>query len=641
MYLPTEIIKYIGSYLSPADKGRCMSVCYSWYGLFLELLYTRIHIQSRHQFRLFYRTVQHSINIADPIGYNVKEISFSYDNGQIGRERHPVGISRAELDTFPVYFKYLESLDFDPRLWKYFRYTDTYSRFKHIRKLPTLNRIVIFQPVLVNLSSQLTYLSISGEATDYLITNNLTTSIWSKMPKLEELVWKGTNHVHMNVKLLIAIGAKLPRLKHITLACVSLPLNEEDLHSATSLPLFIAAKSLTLDDVHILNWKMLIFLNLAFSYIHTLDLDVRFDWFYKDNVTVEVFQKSVDACMGFAQLCLETVKFRKIKPDGFPFPYDDFFDHLSNISGNKIRIEMLHSAWWSSHDPVATFNTVTTETGLLARAYLLWSWTGKRSDLSLFKSLKCCPHLTYLDLKCDVPLKYGLRIDLLLDNCPQLDTLKIDKPLVTTMQSLEDGKRKSHRLHQLNLKHAILGDHLMDYIAISCPFLDQLSIEHCSQEKAKKSSFVIIRMPEHRFQSIRLNSLYLNPGGNNNRCEVSISILSFYESSRYENQNKRKQSRQKLPNEYKPTEMWRFYHVHRSPINKSKQYAKQLRRLSTEETTIIAKYEMTDKKWKAVRNATRRPAYQRRDQWEKDIPFGAVLLLCKSVKKLEFNEIIV
>jgi hypothetical protein len=186
------------------------------------------------------------------------------------------------------------------------------------------------------------------------------------------------------------------------------------------------------------------------------------------------------------------------------------------------------------------------------------------------------------------------------------------------------------KLSLLELSHVVIGNNLMDYISKYCPLLKDLSISHSVQEKPKRSAFIVIRLPEHKLKSIKLNSLHLNPGGQQNKCNTNISILSFYESTRYSRQmNRRKKNTTQTP------EMWRFYHVHKS-ISK---YQKQLRRLNTEEAAQIANYESNEKKWKHLRNSPIRKSYLEPSQWTKDIQFGAVLLLCKSVDLLLFNEL--
>lgn len=648
MYLPTEIIKELGHYLTLSEQGSCIRVCYAWYEPFLDLLYTKVHITTRNQFRLFYRTIQESSELNDSLGSHVKELTFAYDagttRGLTAKERHPVGLTRDELESFPSLFKHLEVLDFDPQLWKYMRYSDELSNMKHIKRLPSFNRQAIFQPVMDNLASQLTYLSITDETTDYILDKKLTTSIWARVPKLEQLIIRGTNHTSLNVRTIMALGAQLPHLRHLTLGCVTLPLSEQDMSSTTTFPLFTSALSLTLDDVHLKNWRMITFLSLAFYHVEELDFDITFDWFYKEDVTIELYEQSMDACMGFAQLCifLKKIRFRRINTSVFPFPYDAFFQEVADIHQNNVHVEMTDCAWWSTIDPASSFKAVTSQTGLLSKANLKWSWTGKKTDISLFKSLKFCTHLTELTLECDVPLKNGVRLDLLLENCQQLEELHLSQTSVTITN--RDKTIRKSKLQLLELKEVILGDLLMDFVAKSCPSLDTLWLSDCVQEKPRRSAFIVIRMPEHRFKSIKLNSLHLNPGGNNSgKCETSMALLSFYESTRYESQDQRRKKRkEEMGDAMRPVaaaEMWRFYHVHKSDISKKERCSKKLRRLTTEEAAMIANYESSDKKWKSLKNASPRKSFQEKDQWVKDIQFGTVLLLCKSVDNLDFNEL--
>ncbi|GAA5805207.1 hypothetical protein HPULCUR_010721 [Helicostylum pulchrum] len=625
MYLPAEIIKQVGEYLTLTEQGSCIRVCYAWYGPFLDLLYTKVHIRSRNQFRLFYSTIQASRQIEDPLGDHVKELTFAYDTGT-HKEPHAVGITRDELESFPDLFRHLQVLDFEPKLWKYMRYSDKLSNMKQLKRLPTITKQSLFQPIIDNLASQLTYLSLGGESLGYILNNNLTTSIWTRMPKLERLEIQGNNHVNLNVKMLMALGAQLPRLKHLVLGCVTLPLDEHDMGSTTTFPLFTSAVSLTLKDVHLKNWKMITFLSLAFYHVEVLDFDVTFDWFYNENVTIELYEQSMDACMGFAQLCifLKKIIFRKISTSVFPFPYDAFFQEIADIHSNNVKVEMTDYAWWSTIDPVSSFKSVTVQTGLLSKANLKWSWTGKKTDISLFRNFKLCKHLTELKLDCDIQLKNGVRLDLLLENVEQLEKLHLSNVLVTTSKHYE--KSKKYRLQLLDLNQAILGNHLMDYISQFCTSLQDLWISNSVQEKPRRSAFIVIRMPDHRFKTIKLNSLHLNPGGSRGKSEVPISLLSFYESTRYNRQIERKK-------ETAP-EMWRFYHIHKTPHVK-----KQLRRLSTKEAAVIANFEMNEKKWKIVKNSSARKSFQDEKLWEKDIQFGAILLLCKSVDNFEFNEL--
>lgn len=636
MYLPKEILKEVGSYLTLSEQGSCIRVCYDWYEPFLELLYTKVHIQSRNQFRLFYQSIQHSCHINNPLGHLVKELSFDRT------EHGSVGLTRDELESLPDYFENLTRLDFDPKIWRYMRYSAKLTGMKHLRRLPTLDRKEIFQPLLEDIShsllSQLSYLSISGEAATYLLNSKFTTSVWSRIPKLETLIIKGTNHTPFNIKMIMALAAHLPFLKHLTLSCVTLPLSEKDLNSTTTFPLFASAQSLILDDVYIKHWRMITLLSLAFYHVELLDFDVTFDWLYGENVTIELYEQSMDAFMGFAQLCifLKKVIFRKMKTSVFPFPYDAFFMEIADIHQDHVAIEMTEYAWWSTIDPTPSFRAVTAQTGLLSKADLKWSWTGKKLDTALFKSLRNCHYLTELALDCDVSLKNGLRLDLLLDSCKALKVLTVSNTLVTTSRTVDKTiKARYKTLYTLKLKDVILGDQLMDFVAETCIHLDHLLIKNCVQEKPKRSSFVVIRMPEHQFKLIQIDSIHLNPGGNTGKCEAHMTILSIYESMRYKNQIERKKRNTTQQGKTATPEMWRFYHVHKLASNNSK----QLGRLSTEEAAMVANFEMTEKKWKAVRQASKRKSYVEKSLWEKDIQFGAVLLLCKSVDQLVFNEL--
>ncbi|KAI9246379.1 hypothetical protein BY458DRAFT_527935 [Sporodiniella umbellata] len=491
MCFPTELLWEVGTYLSVADKSSCIQVCYDWYTPFLELLYTRVHLQSRHQFRLFYHTIRDSSDIDDPLGDHVKELLFSsVTHSWNSSTLSSVGLTRDELESFPKYFKNLEVLDFDPTLWKYMRCSEVFGQFKNIKQFPTMNRLPIFQHALENFGSQLTQLSICDEAFGYVASNDLLTNLWTRVPNLEQLSVKGNNYSELNAKMLMAIGAQLPRLKHLTLSCVTLQLDKKDMSSSTTFPLFKSAISLKLDDVHIKNWRMITFLSLAFYHVQILDFDMTFDWFYDKNVTIELYEQSMDACMGFAQLCifLKKIKFRKINTSVFPFPYDAFFQEIATTHQDSVKVEMIEQAWWSTIDPVSCFRSVTSETGLLSKTSLKWSWSGKKKEISLFRSLSICQHLTELQLICDIHLKNGLRLDLLLDHCQSLETLALSETLVTTSRTLESATETKYRLKSLEMREAKLGDHLMDYIAESCPKLEALDLSYCVQEKPKKSS---------------------------------------------------------------------------------------------------------------------------------------------------------
>ncbi|KAI8969936.1 hypothetical protein BDF20DRAFT_94937 [Mycotypha africana] len=745
MYFSPELLKDVGGYLSKADQAACALVCYEWYSIFLDLLYTTVEIHSRHQFRLFYQTIKASSEMDDSLGTLVKELRFSYNK----TTKHRVGFSRHELESFATYFHNLRILDFDPQLWKYMRYPVGLSRLSSLQQLPELNRKAIFQPLFYcstqqqdveqdqsnstmlttkSMSadraflSQLTYLSLSGQVTEFLIKENLTTSFWHRVPRVEKLVITGNNSAcELNVKTIMSIGAQLNSLKDFTLVNVTLPLEDDDINSITMLPLFTSTLSLTLSDVHVKDWRMITLLSLAFYRIEVLDLHLTLDWFYQDDVTVEVYETCMDAFMGFAQLCthLKTVRFRRMNTSVFPFAYDAFFHEISELRKcdhvhyqqhpcqKCVAIEMIDAAWWATIDPASSFKTATTVTGLLSKTHIQFSWTGKKTDTHLFKSLRFCQNLTELNLECDIPLRHGLRLDLLLDNCKVLQNVSLSNALVTISDrhsSIDIAgnpppQGSSNPLKSLKMKHVYLGDRLIDYLAHDCSKLNELWITNCVQEKARKTSFIVIRMPEHRFKHIKLSQLHLNPGGPKAKCEANMTLLSLFESMRYEKQSKRLQTARKKEIEREKSvkdkeqldastsdpsphhrksisapEMWRFYHVYKPNIHKNNTTTtttttkhttdtmtdknnthsdhqqlpistealnKQLRRLNTEEAAMIANFEMTDKKWKAARNAQRRKTYTEKQFWEKDIQFGAVLLVCKSVDKLEFNDLTV
>jgi hypothetical protein len=125
---------------------------------------------------------------------------------------------------------------------------------------------------------------------------------------------------------------------------------------------------------------MLTFLSLAFYHVNTFEFDMTFDWLYSDDVTIETYEESINACMSFAQLSnsLKKVKFGKINTSVFPFPYEAFFQELLTTGQEDVCVEMTEQAWWSTIDPSSCFKTAATLTGLLSKTSLKWSWTGKK-----------------------------------------------------------------------------------------------------------------------------------------------------------------------------------------------------------------------------------------------------------------------
>ncbi|KAI8890095.1 hypothetical protein K501DRAFT_124729, partial [Backusella circina FSU 941] len=369
MYLPVEILKEVGHYLKLSEKAKCISVCYDWYHIFLDLIYSQIQITSRHQFRLFFNTIKQSSVIQDSLGSHVKELYIV------------TGITRDELESFPVYFTKLTILNFDPRHWKYMRggkshWQSLLGQWKHIVQFPPLTRSCVLMPLMDHFGHQLKSLSLWGEPLIYILNNNLDTSLWNKMPRLEKLSLQGIIYTTINIKMFMAIGAHLPLLNKLTLSCVTLALDENYLQSTTTLPLFSSATTLILDDVHIRNWRMVTLMTLAFYHVQTLDFDVTFDWLLED-VSSKTYEKSMDAWMGFSQLCfsLKKVIFRRIESSGYPFPYEAFFHELADIASRGIQVEMYERAWGRTVDPPSTFKFGTVRTGLLSNVVMLWSWT--------------------------------------------------------------------------------------------------------------------------------------------------------------------------------------------------------------------------------------------------------------------------
>lgn len=122
MFLPNEISYKIGS--NTENYYEYIKVSHHWLTTFQPYLYSHVHITSKKQWKQFQTTIMYlNVNLAKL----VKHVDFEYR----------VGFTKQEFEQLAARCPLLESLDFNPKLWKYLAHSKV--RYERITKLPALS----------------------------------------------------------------------------------------------------------------------------------------------------------------------------------------------------------------------------------------------------------------------------------------------------------------------------------------------------------------------------------------------------------------------------------------------------------------------------------------------------------------------
>lgn len=580
IYLPSELLELLSSYLPNQQQYQCLFVSKSWYGPNHRSLYKRINVNTRYQLRSLF-------NQLDKKGSLVREIYLNKSQNNI------VGITRKELDQLAHLCPYLEILDFDQRIWKYIQQDSAKmmnERFEHMKQLPTLTRNI------PTLSPNLTCLNLKGKiVSDLFYNGEMVSQVLNSTPKLKYLKLdsqQDVSHViHISLSEMELIHKTLPHLQELVMIG-SFKFNASHVtqQQIEQVPVSLTMERFSLSKVT-LPYQWIYYFAHKYPLLQELDFELVHNDADKKQLT-DVKKEEIQNL--FSILSKSCPRLRKIELDSWSakiYLTKQFFDGVTNAL-KEIKLKSL------------PYNVVTRgsegffdlliEEGRHLITSLATEVIGSDIDVtSITGSLSRLPQLNELELHCG-HLYFNCEVDLILKACPKLRKLTIRAGSMNLSSNM--NTEMAHPLESIYLSDALISSSVFEYLGKTCKSLDTIGLYECEQEN---ENVLDIKMPENNFKEVTLNGIRLK----------TVSLDSD-NNARF------------LCIQTETQERWYY-------ANNRKSCHSSIQRLNRRKSSVAQNYH-NNGVW--INNNGND---DERDSWTKDLVFGQIALECKSIKKWE------
>lgn len=633
--LPSEILDLIASYvfLYNSRDHQCLSVCNSWYTSFQPSLYRNIRIKNRRQLKQLLWSIQRNAEI----GLFVRHL---YIQDQ-------VGLSRDEMELLPLLFPLLESLYFNPKLWKYQRSTEKANTWKRLTYLPPLDRYSTTLPLIQSFGTVLQELTLMGGIVNPLhrmqISEQDTSALLGLLdftPQLRCLTLHGRDKP--NIKTLrdsqqaeftlhdiLHLHASLPCLESLSLLDVALSMTNEQVPITTT-------PATQMRRLHVqgqlADYRWIGHIAELYPHLTGLDLDMNWDALYKQTLTwMDI--GPIQACLfKVAHLrLLECINLGQIESVFKSSADSKFFDHLSKATPGLVSLDNTcherNLSGVSASNGFKSFMACTRADVTESLKVQLWRDLGGVQNA--MRSIGSCTKLTELELHCgkfSYSWSYGCDIDVILDHCPQLKTLCLNMARLT-FKSKENMYNKGPCVKTIRLLHTHFTTEAMDVLAECCPNLEHLELISCVKDKDALSHKIHLNLPHQHLKTLNVQSLHLRPSQYIEKSSIDTALVavSLTDRTKYNLSRKSNQLSQ------------RWYHLY---CQKSKSgHSRQMRRLKFLESLKVQDYIMKDKDWDYLEENSIRGTYREAKYWDSDIPYGYLQVDCRSIDSFVFNRV--
>ncbi|KAI9020144.1 hypothetical protein CLU79DRAFT_755901 [Phycomyces nitens] len=646
--LPLEILENIARHLDLAEYLECVHVHKTWTDMFRQALYTTVKIRTQRQFKQLYSTLLESSINGQKLGHFVESLIFG----------NQIGFTSGELDQLMQFCPFIQTIEFNPRLWHYIRTSSKLGTLKFLKSIPSLNNGRIANSLIKSLGSNLTQLNVNGMIVNEWHENHRLLFMLSLLPGLKKLnlagefvVWNQRNNPRAQFSLddIDSISSSCPHLEHLSLMSINIQSRVDfgviDLDH-TKIKQSKALRVLSLQDIRQNHYQ-----NVSY-FIHKFPNLERFSWtgYSNEEITrigqIRLDQETMES--PYITMAKKLSRLKKIHLSRIPsrlWPGQLFFNILgsNNVSLESIKI-MFHSARNAQVFALNNFQTMLEFSKDTLEQLTMKTWRGA-NFLNIMRPLSECRQLTYLSISGDLP-KTVFMFDWILDFCWNLETVYISTCHVSLSgDSQEYSYFGTHRrLTSISIKFSILDVHdIIHHLTIRCPNISSLALLGIENEQVFPDRSIEINMPDHTFKSIvlkdikciRLNSDCERKRGNY-LALLSISVLDKMNNilRRRESPALRwyDQDRQEEEIEFG---MSRWYHRY---DEKADYEDKRVRRLSGEEAKMVRDYDISSEEWDDIL-MTNMFSYNTKKQWNLDIPQGYIRIRCQSIGQVIFNEV--
>ncbi|KAF7731623.1 hypothetical protein EC973_008792 [Apophysomyces ossiformis] len=475
--LPYEILAIIAADLPSEDQINCLHVSRSWKTAFMRAIYRIVHIHSRHQFRLFYRTLKESES-RHCLGNEVRELYIS----------SMVGFCRDEFETLPRLCPLLTVLDFNKKLWNHLRISTAMENWKHLKYLPQmpLYRQTPLREYLLN-----TFGTCFTKLRMDIFRYRQWKDLLQRLPHLEQLIienrgseedegYETMSYPHITLAEMEDIHATLPVLQAFALWGVYLG-GELPKHITPSRSI----RRLDIETVYEQLPMTLPYFSQKYTFIEELQIEVGLE----HDASFEEFQDVVEPqFLSWMEKCnsLRVFYHPPSLIDGdILLPQVEALDTLSEIGAPITKLFIYDEICYS----VLASSGVFSETLCAAELQLL-NWISLEDTLDALSGCSCLAHLM-VDVFDNVDIGSVLR------HCRSLKTLYIE---THDIHDSSDGTSLAgHGLENLSLEAEYIDPNVFDCLSSSCP---QLRVLRCSYNEINAPRAVFISLPNAKLEDL-------------------------------------------------------------------------------------------------------------------------------------------
>ncbi|GAA5809423.1 hypothetical protein MFLAVUS_002831 [Mucor flavus] len=597
MFFPNEILNKIGS--NTENYYEYIKVSHHWLTIFQPCLYSHVHITSKKQWRQFQTTIMYlNVNLAKL----VKHVNFEYR----------IGFTKQEFEQLATHCPLLESLDFNPKLWKYLAHSKV--RYERITKLPALNCYSL--DLIYTHGISLTDLTLLCADTMHRMLKSLPVLLEST-PYLQSLCLYGRDKSTANaiasyeqsrftLKDILKLHDSLPMLQELKLLdfVISIQPNEDFplQHQFPSIRTLIVQGTLTHDS-----WFAVI--AQLYPELHTLELNQS--W-HPASSTLRQFEGVKNGLILIANQCRSLKRVRIVPLNSVSRDtYICFYRHIQGllvsvdgtVRSSLTNLELLFESILQCCD-IKKMDTLR-----------LQLWRNLHDVNQVMKPLSKFEQLKELELSCGKHVytwSYGCDIDTILNCCQQLKILKLTRARLTIKNEKAVVKDGSD-IECIELKQVHFTTDSINVLSSWSPNLKVLKLIKCVKDRDELDQRIDIYLPIQSLQTLVIEDIYLGLNQFIENSSIDAAFLAV----------KRKESTR------------RWYHLCQGRSNR-----RQLRRLNADQSERVKNYVMKETDWDKLEQHIIRGTYRQPKYWENDLHYGYVYIHCKSIVNLLFNNVL-
>ncbi|RCH78190.1 hypothetical protein CU098_004033, partial [Rhizopus stolonifer] len=346
--LPNEIIHLIASFSN--DKAafkNYLNVCRRWHSILSPVFYHHITLTTRSQFKKLTSVLEQNPTLQQHVRHLYLEDS--------------IHLSKQEVDMLPIIMPLLNTLYFNPKIWKYTKLHNTWEQIKVLPPLSNYPETFDFIECYGHTLEELTllgefispqfHLALSGQ------TDKTLLDLVQYTPHIRRLCVYSQSHyskITLSIHDLVRLHAGLPRL--VKLEFLDIALSSSVLSQGPLCPALTMETIRWKGSVYSSAWPL--YLAQLYPYVKHLDLDLRWDAQYKQHMAWEDLMQIQDGLYQIATQCRYLEKVHLGDLESLTKSRMGFFEHLQNTARRLTALYHTHMHEANGKPPFQAFKTM-------------------------------------------------------------------------------------------------------------------------------------------------------------------------------------------------------------------------------------------------------------------------------------------